>query len=147
MITSLLRKEASHSSNLSLHSKPDSLTDNGIPIRGKSKSLGIQHNNKSKEEIKSISNNDENHGEDDAKNHIESLNKINGSKDTHDGRRKQCRGDENMEKKNYILDSKYKFLINFINNFTSEGTTDSEKILTYVRSMQDIILIVDSFYP
>ena len=147
MITSLLRKEASHSSNLSLHSKPDSLTDNGIPIRGKSKFLGIQHNNKSKEEIKSISNNDENHGEDDAKNDIESLNKINGSKDTHGDRRKQCRGDENMENKNYILDSKYKFFINFINNFTSEGTTDSEKILTYVRSMQDFFIIFDSFYP
>ena len=96
-------------------------------------------------EKKSICINNENHMKNDTKRDFVLLNKTNEMKKfNYESNRPS--GEEIIEKKKNILDSKYKFLINFLNNFASEGSSDSEKILTYVRSIRNLFFILWLIY-
>ena len=146
LISSLLRKEAHYSLNSSLCIKPDDGTDQDTPSRRKSEYHKIYQMNKNREdnihhEKKSICINNDNHMKDNTKRDFELLNKANEMKEFND-ESNSSNGEEIIEKKKNILDSKYKFLIDFLNNFASGGSSDSEKILTYVRSRRNFFFIL-----
>ena len=142
----MLRKEANNSLNSSLCLKADDGTDLDTLSRRKSEYHRIYQMNKNREdnahhEKKSICINNENHMKNDTKRDFVLLNKTNEMKKfNYESNRPS--GEEIIEKKKNILDSKYKFLINFLNNFASEGSSDSEKILTYVRSIRNLFFIL-----